>query len=386
MSVMNRPYTKKLIKDLCIGDITLHPLYRTDGLLLIDKNRILNEGLIKIIKKHVIPYASVLVATSQEAFDDFIKNNDADTPEFMDELKTMTKEYQTYNNPFKEEPPVNVEQVKIESNFVRQLVSCPYWILLERKLDSDEAKKRCKAVKEGLIKLLNENKVFDQYYAIIKAYDDVLLIHSFNNLCTSLIIGLTLEMQIEELYDLAIGALFLNVGFTSLPKEDFKNFLRTDIYDVTIMKKTIEIFSQVTEKAQFLRKKSIIQGILDVYEKYNGLGSPYQKRKEEISLFGRIFHIVNSYDSMVGGYNYTQGLLPLEAFHIILENKYKRYDPYILQALIHRTRYFKLEEIISLPNGIKGKIIGFDNYAKHSDRPIVELTDGSRINLMIESI
>lgn len=51
MSVMNRPYTKKLIKDLCIGDITLHPLYRTDGLLLIDKNRILNEGLIKIIKK-----------------------------------------------------------------------------------------------------------------------------------------------------------------------------------------------------------------------------------------------------------------------------------------------------------------------------------------------
>jgi HD-GYP domain-containing protein (c-di-GMP phosphodiesterase class II) len=94
------------------------------------------------------------------------------------------------------------------------------------------------------------------------------------------------------------------------------------------------------------------------YSYYNGSGNPNQKRNEEISLFGRIFHIVNSYDSMVGGYNYTAGLLPIEAFHIMLENKYMRYDPFILQVLIHRTRYFKLDEAITLPNAIKAKIVG----------------------------
>jgi HD-GYP domain-containing protein (c-di-GMP phosphodiesterase class II) len=382
VSVKERPYIKKLIKDLQVGDIILHPIYRIDGLLLIDRNRTLNEGLIRIMQKQLLPYATVLVAASQEAFDAFTNNDGTNTPEFVNEIKALTKEYQSNNTQNSEEPSANKEQEDRDSIFVKQLLSCPYWILLERKLDSYEAKKRCRAVKEGLINLLNDHRVFDRYYEIIKAYDDVLLIHSFNNLCTSLMIGLTLEMQIEELYDLAIGALFLNIGFTSLPKEDFKHFLRTEIYNTTIMKKTVEIFTQVTEEAYFLRKKSILQGILDVYENYNGSGNPNQKRNDEISLFGRIFHIVNSYDSMVGGYNYTVGLLPIEAFHIILENKYMRYDPFILQVLIHRTRYFKLDEAITLPNAIKAKIVGFDNYAKHPDRPIIELQDGTRINLM----
>ncbi len=161
MSFIDRPYTKKLIKDLNVGEVTLHPLYRSDGLLLIDKNRTLNEGLINIIHKHLIPYASVLVATSLEDFLEFVKNDCADTKEFLNELKAMAKEYQSNNTRFSEESDTKKEQGEEGSIFVQQLLSCPYWILLERKLDSDHAKKRCRAVKEGLIKILNDNKVFD---------------------------------------------------------------------------------------------------------------------------------------------------------------------------------------------------------------------------------
>jgi HD-GYP domain-containing protein (c-di-GMP phosphodiesterase class II) len=381
----NNQYIKKLIKDLQPGDIILHPLYRSDGLLLIDKNRTLNESLIKIVQKHILPTATILVAASEDEFNNFSQKNNENNKEFITDLEFLVKEYQSNTGQYFDYNSISKDLAASSSPFVKQLLSCPYWIILESRFESEQVKRRCQHVKHEFIDLLSNNIIFDKYYTIIKSYDDVLLIHSLNNVCTSLMIGLTLEMQIEDLIDLAISALFMNVGFTSLPKEDFKSFLKTQIYNTSVMKKHIEIFTDVTMDAPFLRKKSIIQGILDHHEYYNGKGYPNKKTGEEISLFGRILHIVHSYDSMVGGYNYTTGILPMEAFHIIFDNKENRFDPYIIQIFIHRTRYFKLGETIHLPLGVKGKIVDFYDYMKHPDRPIVELTDGSKVDLLTMS-
>lgn len=371
------PYVKKQIKELQPGDIILHPLYRSDGLLLIDKNRILNESLIRIILKHILPTSAILVASSEENLHSISNNKD-----FNDDLETLIKEYQSDTGQFYDYNSVHSDMTEITSPLVNQLLNCPYWIMLEKRLESERLKKRCGLIKNEFINLLNTNNIFDKYYNIIKAYDDVLLIHSFNNICTSLTIGLTLELQNEDLIDLAIAALFLNIGFTHLPKEDFKYFLKSPDYNNQIMKNHIEIFSSVTEDAPFLRKKTIVQGILDHHEYYNGMGYPNQKKGDEISLFGRILHIVHSYDTMVGGYNYTAGILPIEAFHIVFENREMKFDSSIIQIFIHRTSYFKLGEIIHLANGTLGKIVDFEDYIKHPDRPTVELRDGSRYNLL----
>jgi HD-GYP domain-containing protein (c-di-GMP phosphodiesterase class II) len=371
------PYIKKQIKDLQSGDTILHPLYRTDGLLLIDKNRVLNESLIKIIVRHISPTSTTLVASSEEYIENTTNNND-----FKNDIANIMKENLEITNSNYDISCIDVEENLSSNPFVNQLSLCPYWILLENRFESNRVAQRCKYIKRELINLMNNNKTFDNYYNVIKAYDDVLLIHSINNVCTSIMIGLTLEIQNDDLIDLAIAALFLNIGFTHLPKHEFKNFLRSQIYNNVVMKKHIEYFSNVTIDEPFLRKRSIIQGILDHHEYYNGMGFPNQKKGEEISLFGRILHIVHSYDSMVGGYNYTTGTSPFEAFHVILENRELRFDPNIIPIFIHRTTYFKLGENVNLPDGTTGKIVGFDNYIKHPDAPIVELSDGKKYNLL----
>lgn len=379
--ISNEPYIKKQINDLKPGDMILHPLYRSDGLLLIDKNKILDEALIQVVQKHVRSSTPILIAAPidmQEAS----SHSDSNDVEFNNDLKFHFKEYQSNTGNFFDDNLMDIDYTLTGSPFVKQLITCPYWILLENKLESERVKKRCQQVKKEFIELINNNPIFDNAYTIMKSYDDIILIHSINNVCTSLTIGLTLELNKEELIDLAIAALFINIGFTTLPKGDFKIYQKSQEYNHPVMKKHLEIFSNVTTEAPQLRKKSIIQGILDHHEYYSGLGYPHQKCGEDISLFGRILHIAHSYDGMVGGYNYTTGILPIEAFHIIYENKELRYDPKILEIFLQRTTYFKLEEIVHLPNGNMGKIIGFDNYIKHPDRPIVELEDGSKINLM----
>lgn len=384
-STTNNHYIKKQINDLQPGDIILHPLYRSDGLILIDKDRTLNEELIKIVQTLVSPTATVLIASSEENFHKFSKNNTSENKDFKNDMELLVQEFQSDTGQYFDYNSVNKDLAVSGSHYVKQLSICPYWILFENKFESPLIKKRCQLIKNEFLNLLNTNKVFDNYYNIIKAYDEILVLQSFNIVCTSLMIGLTLEMQDEDLIDLAIAALFLNIGFTSLPKVEFKNYLMKQGYNNPVMKRNIEIFSNVTTESPFLRKKSIIQGILDQHEYYNGFGFPNQKGGDEISLFGRILHIANSYDSLVCGYNDTTGKLPIDALHIIYENKEIRFDPNILQIFIQRTRYFKLEESIHLPNGEMGKIVGFDDYIKHPDRPIVELSNGSRFNLLTMS-
>lgn len=104
----------------------------------------------------------------------------------------------------------------------------------------------------------------------------------------------------------------------------------------------------MTSNSPLLRKKSIINEILDHHEFYNGKGNPNGKKGEEISLFGRILHIAHEYDDLVGGYNYTTGLLPSEAIRFVCENKDEVLDNNILGIFLHRTTYFKPNKTIRL--------------------------------------
>jgi HD-GYP domain-containing protein (c-di-GMP phosphodiesterase class II) len=198
--------------------------------------------------------------------------------------------------------------------------------------------------------------------------------------------GLTLEFTDEELIDLSVAALFVHVGYTVLPKDEFKSFLKSQNFNHPAMKKHLEVFLNVTLDSPYLRRKSIIHGVLDHHEFYNGKGYPNGKKGEEISLFGRILHIAHAYDSMVGGYDYTIGVAPLQAVKLVFENEDGMFDYNILNIFMYRTTYFKLGETMVLPNGKNGKIVGFENYVKNPHLPIVELESGRTVNLLHESI
>lgn len=376
-------YIKKQIQDLIPGDILLHPIYRSDGLMLINKNKNLNVSLINIIKKHILPNTSVLVATSEKNLEEFIQSNGYIGIEFKKDLNEIMKKYK--NVPSYEIENSSFYENHINSDTINPITSIlstsPYWTSLEDNLESEDLKKRAMDVKTDLLALFSNNCTFIDLFNKIKNYDDILLIHSINTTCISLLIGLTVELTNDDLIDLAIAGLFLNIGFTELPNKEYKSFLKTEEYNHPAMKKHLEIFSSMTSDSPLLRKKSIINGILDHHEFYNGKGYPNGKKGEEISLFGRILHISHAYDDLVGGYNYTTGLLPSEAIRIICENKDEILDNNILGIFLNRTTYFKLNKTIYLPNGITGKIIGFDNYVKYPYLPIIHLENGNIINL-----
>ena len=397
-TVAKQNYVKKQIKDLVSGDIVLHSIYRSDGLMLINKNKCLNDYFISVIKKHVLLTASVLVSPSRIEFEDFLKNKNYDSDEFRKDLKQVLKRYKyAISNEFEssnfEETSINTDATNTDvtntnatiSYYINPITSIlsasPYWTSFQINLESAHLRERARNVKKELLNMLKDNHMFINLFNRIRAYDDLLLINSINTICTSLMCGLTLELTDSELIELAVAALFLNVGYTELPKKEFEDFLKTQEYDGFALEKHIEVFMKLTLESPLLRKKSIIDGIYDRHEFYNGKGSPKGKKGEEISLFGRILCISDTYDILVGGYSHTDGMLPINALRIICENKDSMFDDDIIKIFLHRTTYFKLNKPIIISNGVKGKIIGFENYVKTPYLPIVQLDNGEIVNL-----
>lgn len=50
------------------GDIILHPVYRNDGFMMINKYTVLNSATIRHVKVHLKDSVEVIVANSREQF------------------------------------------------------------------------------------------------------------------------------------------------------------------------------------------------------------------------------------------------------------------------------------------------------------------------------
>jgi HD-GYP domain-containing protein (c-di-GMP phosphodiesterase class II) len=397
VSAKNQLFIVKATGDLIPGDVVLHPVYRMDGLLLVNIYTVLSTALIYHIKIHLGNYVKIIVSESRDDYKEFLDSKVYLDAEFLKTLKSTVEAMKSSSNivfsirSFVDErvdlnviekptnPRSNFVEAKKNNNLVNNIMSFPLWISLEKILDSEQLKSRAKTIQHILV---NKILVDDSILSMIKSlndYDERLLIHGTNTACISILIGLTLELTNDEIVNLAISAMFCNVGFTKLEKRYFEHFLQFHENINTInthIKNSVEIIAS----SKFCRSKSIIYGILDHHEKYNGKGLPAKKSGETISLFGRIIAIAMRYDELTSGYD-VNGLHKVrEATKAILDNKNLEFDPNILKIFISRTNIYKIGLVISLENGINGTIIGFSDFINHPQKPIVQLNDGSIVD------
>ncbi|MPW25862.1 hypothetical protein GC105_08675 [Alkalibaculum sp. M08DMB] len=388
-------YIKKQVKNILPGDIILHPIYRTDGLMLINKNKELLPKTIEIIKKQISENAMVLVVNNTSDFYNFVNNKVFQTDNFIEDIQEifrifnkyhymqnieidsyMPTEYKNHSS-FQEENTTNVNRL-----FSEIFSKMPLWNNMENVLESEYLKRRTKKIKNDFLDLLITEESFHIWLEEIRNTDNTLMIHSINVTCIALLMGLVLELNDNDLIDLCIASLFSNAGFINI-KETVSKIYHSE-NSTSIVKKHLETFSDITSSSPYLRRTSIIYGILDSHEFYNGTGYPNKKVGQEISLYGRILHICHHYDVIINGYFSDTYLSPQQAVNAILENTEGRFDKDIVKLFIYRTNYLKLGQTYSLTNNQTGVIIGFTDYIDSPHLPIVQLENGKVVDLSIK--
>ena len=147
---------------------------------------------------------------------------------------------------------------------------------------------------------------------LLKENDEYFIEHSINCAILMVMFGRSLEIEKPTLQHLGAGALLMDIGMVKLP--------------LLLTQKTDSLSAQETQRMQrhvdiALKLLEPIDGIDDViltvikqhHERLDGTGYPDGLRGEQISQYGRMAGIVDTYDSLTTVKPYRDALRPAEA-------------------------------------------------------------------------
>ncbi|WP_096201699.1 HD-GYP domain-containing protein [Bacillus sp. FJAT-45350] len=383
------------INKLKRGDITLHPIYRPDGYLLINRYKSITESVLKHLEKQVGSSAPIIIVKTDKELEIFENEKLYNSPDFLQKLHQVTtfyceklafpvKEAVYYDNRIvtKEAPKVQAEEEKEtgQAEAIKPLFLSPLWSIFEEKIESTYFKERVKKVQNKLLKRLITDRQLVSLTKQMKDYHDGLYIHAINTTTISILLGLSIELTDDELLDLAIATLFADSGFVNMKRDNFVQYLNTGRNKGAMVNEHIRESIKLISSSNNGNKKTIIQAILDHHEYVDGTGMPNRKKKEQISLFGRIITIAQAYDEKLGGYLAETSLDEMKARQFIWDRKGMQFDESIIKAFVFRMTLYRLGQTIRLPKEKKGMIIGFTNFAEEPVRPKVRLTTGEVVD------
>lgn len=177
-------------------------------------------------------------------------------------------------------------------------------------------------------------KVFS---GVLEARDPALAGHSKRVAELARVLGQLLHLGEEDMQHLLFAALLHDIGkvglpdslltrpFNALPGPERARVARHPVIGEALLMG----LESLQEAARLIRAQ---------HERYDGRGYPDGLAGEAIPLGARILALANDYDALQVGTLYTQRLMPGEVLDYICDNRGKRYDPAVVDALLRHLR------------------------------------------------
>lgn len=186
-------------------------------------------------------------------------------------------------------------------------------------------------VKEIIHSILKKQEFFYDLISI-KSHDFYTYIHSVNVAVLSIGLGMAIRLPQDELQNLALGAILHDIGKCSISPEILNKIGRLTPTEYKIMK------NHVIEGERILKEhpdfpQSALTAVTQHHEKLSGRGYPLNLTGANISVFGRIVAIADSYDSLSTPRLDKPALTPFEALSILVQ-ECEHYDSDLLKAFI----------------------------------------------------
>ena len=213
----------------------------------------------------------------------------------------------------------------------------------------------------------------------LKFFDDYTFFHSVNVTVLSVLVGVEMGLDREELYNLGLGALLHDIG---------KMFIDKEILNKP-GKLTVDEYEQIKDHPKFgynyLKETyeipvSSYVAVLQHHEKFDGTGYPNNRDKDMIGVYGRIIGVTDVYDALISKRPYREALLPSEAMEYIMANGGIMFDVSITKIFARKVAPFPVGTYVKLSNGFIGIVV--ENYEEVCMRPKVKIildSEGKKI-------
>lgn len=236
--------------------------------------------------------------------------------------------------------------------------------------------RKLKRLAQKAVHLVIEDESILLGMTTIKNYDEYTFNHSVNVSIYSLAMGKRLGFSKKTLTELGITALFHDIGKSKIPIDVLNKPASLNDEEWGMMKKHplmgVEIILNLKQLGEI--NPRMVIGIFDHHLKNDFSGYPKLFRKKDISLFGRIIQIVDSYDAMTTPRIYKKvPYTPEQALAIMLRERTIHFDPILLKIFIGLVGIYPIGSLVLLNTREMGIVYKPNHDPKWLDRPIVIL-------------
>jgi HD-GYP domain-containing protein (c-di-GMP phosphodiesterase class II) len=333
------------------GAFLAQPLYNDKGQILLTKGTKLSSKFREKIKEAGFYTVYILDEYSNEEIEDIIK------PEIrrktITSITTVLNHISDFNSPEKS----SSHKKKLETNINGGLENI-----------------------EELVKSIVDD-VFSQKNVMInlvdiKNNDSYTYYHSVNVGILALVLGIGMNMNKMDLYDLVMGSLLHDVGKMFIPKEILNKQGKLTPEEFNIMQQhSARGFNYLKDHTDLSGKVRIIA--LQHQERVDGTGYPYNLKNEQIYPLSRIASIADVYDALTSDRPYRNGLHPNEAVEYIMGSGGRYFDMEMVKAFVKKVVPYSVGTIVKLSNHSIGIVESINQ--EFILRPVIKIVKQNNI-------
>lgn len=224
---------------------------------------------------------------------------------------------------------------------------------------------------DRLLDELRRNRDCCVQFLDIKTIDTHTYDHCVNVALLSLITGLSLGYNDQELQILGMAALLHDVGKSMLPREIVTKNGEYNDYEMEWMRKHPEYGFKLTFEDEDLNP-IISEIIYQHHERFDGSGYPRGLKKEQILQAAYILGVADVYEALTSNRSYRKKYLPHEAVEYLYGAGNRLFDFIVIEAFVKHVALYPIGTSVLLNNGEEGIVVDID--PKLSSRPMVMVT------------
>ncbi len=181
--------------------------------------------------------------------------------------------------------------------------------------------------------------------------------------------------------NLVLAGLFLDIGKQFIPHEILEKKGKLTDEEFDLMKNHVVDSFKLVEGSPLAGRSDLMNGIIQHHERSDGSGYPSALQGEQISTFGRVLAVLDSYDAMASSRAYAQKRAPFEVFKVLyadvldgkLDSEYAVLFMRKLNAALNGCW-------LRLSDGTAGRIVYIDE-TRVTAMPVVQLDSGGFLDL-----
>ncbi|MCU6796149.1 HD domain-containing protein [Paenibacillus sp. WQ 127069] len=214
---------------------------------------------------------------------------------------------------------------------------------------------------DSLLDEIMKNKDVLVQLSDIRTKDNEMYVHALNVSMMSALIGIQMEMPMNQLRELVIGAMLHDIGKVELITDDTSEDLKKH--------HTWRGFELLKNKREL--SLLIAHVAFQHHEKMNGSGLPREMQGDQIHLYARIVAVANTYDNLLFDLSLGRRMMPHEACEHMMVLAGEELDREIVIQFLRTISVYPTGTSVRLSSKETGVVVG--QHRGLPGRPVVRV-------------